>query len=243
MHFMNRFIVLVACLVLLPLSASAAGISLKGETLMSDSGKIESAEVGKVDNSALWFAALGAEDAEKAGEKPGLYIFDASGKQLHRLEAEYPEVIYGASLSPGGGVIAVISEGAGNSVLDFRDLASGKELGKTEECYVVAGGPGFLWVDDNTVVLSTGSLEEHDWYEIRKCEYDPCMAVSVEKFDIGKGTLETLFEGSGTCDYVLMGLTKGVVQVEKRCKAKAEDWKEAWPDEVKADLVTYDIAK
>lgn len=243
MPSVRRFFILFLCLFLFPMSAAAAGLTLKDGALVSGNQKIDDVEVIDIANSDLRLAALSEEDAEAAKQRPGVYIFDASGKQRYLLEVEYPEAVTEASLSPGGSVIVLVGAAMGTSTLDFRELATGKELGKTEDCYFVAGGPGFLWVDDSKVVMSAGSFEGPDWYEVRKCEYDPCLAVSVAEFDIAAGKPEILFEGTGTCDYVLMELKNGTVQAEKRCKAKPEDWKEAWPEDGKPEMVTRALTK
>ncbi len=233
-----KLILLALCLCLISGSALAAELAVKdGDAVIIDDAGVEHAVPGDpigasaVDNSDMTFIALTEDDSARLTEfgiKPAIYFFNAEGRKVAQFAAEYTDICFAASLSPGKNVIALDSGTWVMRTWQFYSFPDFKPMGGEGVSYFSSGeGVDLIWIDDNQVLYNSLA----DMHEERKCGYDPCGATSVSIFELSSASIIPIREGTALCDYRLVSLENGAtINSMEYCREKAEDWSEATED-------------
>lgn len=238
---MSRLLcILLFCLVPVLAYAADPQVRLEGEKIVVTRGgksvtlPPDALEAGQVEKTPWRYLATGPDEKKDYGLKPGLYVFDASGKLAAFAATDGAEFCATVRLSPGGTVLAMDAGTSHVRGWQFFSFPAMKPLEKEPVTYYLKDPdlPDLLWAGETDVLFTT--IEETE----RECDYEVCNPSSVMRRDLAKHTSTTLFKGTPLCDYALVSLADGLVTADKLCLPDAKAWKEAYPGSMSGEKIT-----
>lgn len=237
-----RLIMLLLALCLLAGNATHAAakpeLAIKGDALViAATGKKVATEIEKAENAPLRFACVDASAAKPHKIAPGVYVFDASGKQvLHFWSKNTAQVerVGGLFFAPGGKLMAVDTGSGHVRDLNFMSFPDGKPVGKPLTYFT--GEHTFVWRDKDSVLAMVVGPDA----EVRgDCGFEVCeMPISVASYTPASGTHKQFYPFDPLCNYMLAGYKDNVLTVTKECRT-VEQWKNPDVPEPTKQTLTY----
>jgi len=171
----------------------------------------------------LRYCGIGVDSGKAHGIAPGLYLFDAHGRNVAFGSTDAAEFCSEVRLSPGKTVLAMDSGTWLVRSWFFFSYPDMKPIGEVGY-YQAEGKPALLWEVDAGVYFSSRETMGHK----RTCNYDPCEPISVRAYSFKTGKDKTVLAGTDLCDFTLTGFSpeRGVVEADKLCLPAVKAWKE-----------------